>query len=156
MSSQKIDLSQLNPEQLNAVKQQFDQELQHFSQSLQALVVAKNKFIECIADVKSISKPENNEQPLLIPASASLYISGTIKDNSKFMVDIGTGYYVEKNAEEAVAFYQKKVDKLNQESIQIQNIIKEKSQSSMAIENQIRQTAIKLHHDRATQASTQA
>ena len=61
------------------------------------------------------------------------------------MVDIGTGYYVEKNAEEAVAFYKKKIEKLDRESVQIQNIIKEKTQSSMAIESQIRQAAIREH-----------
>lgn len=104
-------------------------------------MVAKSKFAECILDIKSISKDENKDQPLLVPASASLYIPGTIKDNKKFMVDIGTGYYIEKEAPEAIIFYQKKIDKLTQESTQIQNIMKEKSQSSMAIETQIRQLA---------------
>lgn len=128
-----------------AVKQQFDQELNHFSQSFQALIVAKNKFTECIDDIKSISNTENEDQKLLIPASASLYIPGKIKDNKKFMVDIGTGYYVEKDAKDAIDFYQKKIEKLNKESVQIQNIIKDKSQSSTAIESQIRQAAIKQH-----------
>ena len=140
-----VDLTTLNPEQLQAVKQQFDQELNHFTQSLQALIVAKNKFSECVNDVTTISSEENKSQKLLIPASASLYIPGQIKDNQMFMVDIGTGYYVEKNAEEAVAFYKKKIEKLDRESVQIQNIIKEKTQSSMAIESQIRQAAIREH-----------
>ena len=132
---------------MSAVKEQFDQELQHFSQSLQALTVARSKFGECIEDIKSVSQPENENQELLIPASASLYIPGKIKDNKRFMVDVGTGYYVEKDAAEAISFYQKKIDKLNNESGQIQDIIKEKTQSSLAIEAQIRQAAIKQHEE---------
>lgn len=140
-----VDLTQLNPEQLNAVKQQFDQELNHFTQSLQALIVAKNKFSECVSDIKTVSEEANKNQTLLIPASASLYIPGHIKDNTKFMVDIGTGYYVEKDAKDAITFYEKKIEKLNNESTQIQNIIKDKSQSSLAIESQIRQLAVRQH-----------
>ncbi|CAL9731063.1 prefoldin subunit 5 [Monosporozyma unispora] len=142
MSNQKIDLTQLNPEQLNAVKQQFDQELQHFQQSLQALMVAKSKFVECINDIKTVSSNAKNEQNILIPASPSLYIPGKIHDNKKFMVDVGTGYYVEKSDIEAIEFYEKKINKLNKESVQIQDIIKEKSQSSMAIATQMRQMAM--------------
>lgn len=139
----------MNPEQLSAVKQQIDQELQHFSQSLQALNMARSKFKECIEDIKTVSREENANQKLLVPLSGSLYVTGKIKDNKKFMVDVGTGYYVDKSAEEAIEFYQKKVEKLKKESIQIQDIIKEKNQSSIAIENQLRVAAIKQHEQMA-------
>lgn len=124
-----------------AVRQQFEQELQHFSQSLQALTMARNKFGECIEDIKSIRSPENEANQILVPASASLYIPGKIHGD-KFMVDIGTGYFVDKSADEAIAFYEKKITKLNKEAVQIQNIIKEKTQSSMAVEAQIRKIAV--------------
>ncbi|SCU86185.1 LADA_0D12860g1_1 [Lachancea dasiensis] len=149
MSAQKIDLTKLNPEQLTMVKQQFDQELQHFSQSLQALNVARNKFRECKEDIESVSKLEDQKQEILVPLSASLYVKGRVKDAQKFTVDVGTGYYVEKSAKDAIEFYDKKIAKLNQESVQIQNIIKEKSQSALAIEGHIRQAAIKLHEQNA-------
>ncbi|QEU60743.1 Gim5 [Kluyveromyces lactis] len=149
MSSQKIDLTQLNPEQLTVVKQQIDQELQHFTQSLHALNMARSKFKECIEDIKTVSRDDNANQNLLVPLSGSLYVSGKIQDNKKFMVDVGTGYYVDKSAEDAIQFYQKKVDKLNKESLQIQEIIKEKNQSSLAIENQLRIAAIKQHEQMA-------
>lgn len=141
-----VDLSTLSPEQLAVVKQQLDQEIQHFSQSLQALNMAKTKFTECIEDVKQVSSiSESKKQPILVPGSSSLYIPGEIVESKSFMVDIGTGYYVEKTDEEAITFYQKKIDKLNTESVQIQNIIKEKSQTSLLLENQIRQAAFTRH-----------
>ncbi|BAP70639.1 prefoldin alpha subunit [Kluyveromyces marxianus] len=111
--------------------------------------MARSKFKECIEDIKTVSREENANQKLLVPLSGSLYVTGKIKDNKKFMVDVGTGYYVDKSAEEAIEFYQKKVEKLNKESIQIQDIIKEKNQSSIAIENQLRVAAIKQHEQMA-------
>lgn len=71
------------------------------------------------------------------------------------MVDIGTGYYVEKSADAAILFYQKKVDKLNKESVQIQDIIKEKTQYSLTIEAQIRQAAIRQHEAMSKQQQQQ-
>lgn len=107
--------------------------------------MARSKFAECIDDIKSISSPENANQKVLVPASASLYLPGKVVDNQKFMVDIGTGYYVDKTAEEAIVFYENKVAKLNKEAVQIQNIIKEKSQYSLAIEDKIRQASLSRH-----------
>lgn len=150
-----VDLTKLSPEQLGAVKQQFDQELQHFTQSLQALTMARNKFKECVEDINSVSKPENEGQKLLIPLSSSLYVQGQVKDNDQFMVDVGTGYFVDKTSEDAITFYQKKIEKLNKESVQIQSIIKEKTQSSLAIEAKLRQAALKQHEDIANQQQQQ-
>ena len=92
---------------MSAVKEQFDQELQHFSQFIQALTLARSKFDGFIQDINSVSQPENENQELLIPAFASLYIPGEIKYIKKFMVDIGTGYYVERDANQAISFHQK-------------------------------------------------
>lgn len=150
-----VDLTKLGPEQLAAVKQQIDQEFQHFNQSLQALTLAKNKFQDCIDDIKSISAPENKHQQIMVPASASLYIPGKITENKKFIVDIGTGYYVEKTDKEAISFYEQKIQKLNKESVQIQNIIKEKTTASLAIEAHIRQIAASQHEERVRQQSQQ-
>ena len=150
-----VDLTKLGPEQLAAVKQQIDQEFQHFNQSLQALTLARNKFQDCIEDIKSISSPENKDQKIMVPASASLYIPGKIVENNKFMVDVGTGYYVEKTDTEAISFYEHKIQKLNKESIQIQNIIKEKTTASLAIEAHIRQAAMNQQQELLKQQQAQ-
>lgn len=117
--------------------------------------MARTKFKECVDDINTISKLENSEQKLLVPLSSSLYVPGKIKENNKFMVDVGTGYYIDKNADEAITFYQKKITKLNKEAIQIQDIIKEKNQVSLAIENQMREAAIKNHEGLVKQQQAQ-
>ena len=34
--------------------------------------------------------------PLLVPLTTSLYVPGTLASKDKVVVDVGTGYYVEK------------------------------------------------------------
>ncbi len=44
----------------------------------------------------------------MIPLTESLYVPGKIKDPSKVMVDLGTGFYVEKTTKDANAFLERK------------------------------------------------
>lgn len=37
-------------------------------------------------------------QPLLLPLTSSLYVSGTLESADQVLVDVGTGYYVEVRA----------------------------------------------------------
>lgn len=46
---------------------------------------------------------------MLVPLTQSLYVPGRIKEPSKVMVDIGTGYYVEKSLPKAKEFMERKV-----------------------------------------------
>lgn len=92
----------------------------------------------------------------MVPASASLYIPGKITENKRFLVDVGTGYYVEKSEKEAIVFYEHKIQKLNKESVQIQNIIKEKTTASLAIEAHIRQLTMSQHEEQLKQQSQQS
>ncbi|KAL6939153.1 subunit of tubulin prefoldin [Hanseniaspora osmophila] len=149
--SQTIDLSKLNLEQLSLVKQQLEQEVQHFTQSLQSLNIVKDKFNDCIDDIKMISGSEMENTPLLVPLSNSLYVPGKVRDSQKFLVDIGTGYFVEKTSAEALLFYQKKIDKLNKESVQITNIVKEKQTAALSIDSRIRQVAMAANASQQSQ-----
>ena len=35
-------------------------------------------------------------KPILVPLTSSLYVSGKLKNAGKVLVDVGTGYYIEK------------------------------------------------------------
>nr|GMD13272.1 probable prefoldin subunit 5 [Ipomoea batatas] len=54
---------------------------------------------------------------MLVPLTASLYVPGTLDDADKVLVDIGTGYYVEKSLMEVytVPFF----DDLTSNAVQI-------------------------------------
>jgi len=36
------------------------------------------------------------EKPILVPLTSSLYVPGTLADTDNVIVDVGTGFYVEK------------------------------------------------------------
>ena len=60
--------------------------------------------------------------------TASLYVSGTLGDPNKVMVDIGTGYYVEKKAEGGIDYCKRKVTLLSESLQSLAELIRQKRQ----------------------------
>ncbi|KAG0217785.1 Prefoldin subunit 5, partial [Mortierella sp. GBA43] len=50
----------------------------------------------------------NDNKTILVPLTSSLYVPGKLANVEKVVVDIGTGYYVEKTVEDAIKFYNAK------------------------------------------------
>lgn len=71
---------------------------------------------------------------ILIPLTASLYLPGTLTSVDTVIVDVGTGYYVEKSTTDAQAFYKNKVDSIQQNIIDLEKIITQKSQNMRIVE----------------------
>ncbi|CCH45377.1 Prefoldin subunit 5 [Wickerhamomyces ciferrii] len=135
----KVDLSKLEPEQIASFRKQFEDELEHFSSSLASLNLASNKFKECVVNIQQVGAEESEGKDILVPLSSSLYVPGKVKDNKKFLVDVGTGYYVEKNAKDATAFYEAKIKKLMEDYQQLTKIINEKQLTIQRIDQILRQ-----------------
>lgn len=123
---QKIDLNQLGPQQLLEVRKQINEEVNHFTSSLQALQAAQTKLRDCVDSVDKMSKLSSDD--ILVPMTTLLYLPGKIKNKNEFLVDIGTGYFVEKNALDAKKVYEKKVEKLNQDSQKLKDILVQKNE----------------------------
>ena len=54
-------------------------------------------------------KDENKDSEMLMQITNYLYIPGKVKENKKFMVEIGTGYYAEYEGDKALAYYDRKI-----------------------------------------------
>lgn len=121
----RIEISQLQPQQLVELRKTTEQEISHFTQSLQALHTAQSKLQDCIQTISTMLASPANE--LLVPMTASLYLPGSIQDNKKYLVDIGTGYFVEKSAEDAQKVYEKKLLKLTDDSKKLKDILVQKN-----------------------------
>ncbi|CAG8467876.1 8319_t:CDS:2 [Paraglomus occultum] len=87
-SSKTIELTDLEISQLIDVKKQLEAELAHLSTSYGQLKQAQNRFQDCVESVEEIQ----------------------LADIEKVIVDVGTGYYVEKDIPDAIKFYVEKVD----------------------------------------------
>lgn len=105
---QMVDLTKLNLMQLTQFKNQLDQDLQFYQESLQNLKHAQTRFQESGDSMKQLT-PGTNDKEILVPLTGSMYVPGKLSDSNKVLVDVGTGFYVEKNIEAAQEYFTKKV-----------------------------------------------
>ncbi|KAK4881898.1 hypothetical protein RN001_005217 [Aquatica leii] len=123
---QQIDLTTLTLPQLTQLKQQLDQELTIFQESLQSLKLAQNKFQnsgECLEKVT----PEAEGKSILVPLTGSMYVPGKLASTKHVIIDIGTGYYAEQDIAEAKNYFKRKIAFVTEQMEKIQVIGLEKS-----------------------------
>ncbi|XP_013398795.1 prefoldin subunit 5 [Lingula anatina] len=132
MAAKQIDLSALNIQQLQQLSQQIDQEIEFFTSSLSQLKMAQQKFVESQDCLGRIS-PETDGKDVLVPLTSSMYVPGKLSDVSNVLVDIGTGYYVEQEVENAKQYFQRKVDYLTKQMEKLQPILQDKYRTKQAV-----------------------
>ncbi|KAF7507146.1 hypothetical protein GJ744_010959 [Endocarpon pusillum] len=81
----------------------------------------------------------NTEAEILIPLTTSLYVPGKLADRQKVIVDIGTGFYVEKTTKDAIKFYNGKVEDLGKNLAELEKVIGGKSDNVRIVEDVLRQ-----------------
>lgn len=146
---QQIDLTQLEPQQLVEVRKQLDQEISHFTQSFQALQTAQAKLRDCVSSIDNLEK--SVDQDMLVPMTSSLYIPGKAVKNNNYIVDIGTGYYVEKNAKDAKIVYETKITKLTEDGKKLRDILVSKNESLNSVNLILRNKMIQYEQQQQQQ-----
>lgn len=71
------------------------QEIAYLTNSLQQLKAAQEKYSLSAASLDSLTA-ENEGREVLVPLSGTLYAPGNLAADKKVLVDVGTGYYLEK------------------------------------------------------------
>lgn len=64
---------------------------------------------------------------------------GKLKDTESVIVDVGTGFFVEKRVDEAVIFYEGKVKELQTNLSELEKILANKTETVTAVEGALRQ-----------------
>ncbi|KAI9819959.1 MAG: subunit of tubulin prefoldin [Pycnora praestabilis] len=139
---QTVDLASLSAQQLSSVKKQLDDELEHLTNSFAKLRAAQAKFRDCLKSIQTGVIPKNEGKSILVPLTTSLYVSGTIADIARVIVDVGTGFYVEKSAVDASEFYNGKVDELGRNLKDLESIVQGKSNNLRVVEDVLRQKVL--------------
>lgn len=147
--SQKIDLTQLHPQQLVELRKSTEDEVNHFTSSLQALQAAQNKLKDCISSIINMNSAGDKE--LLVPLTSSLYLPGKVSDPNKFLVDIGTGYYAEKDSADAKRVYETKINKLTDDSKKLKEILVSKNEVLNQITMVLRSKVIEMEKQQQQQ-----
>ncbi|KAF2661353.1 Prefoldin-domain-containing protein [Lophiostoma macrostomum CBS 122681] len=133
-----IDLTQLPIPQLNELKSQLDRELTHLSTSFTSLRTAQSKFRDCLLSLQTGLTTSTLSKPLLVPLTSSLYVPGKLTDATHVLIDVGTGYYVEKDVKGADDFYNRKVKDLGDSLKELEQVINGKAQNVRVVEEVIR------------------
>lgn len=69
-----------------------------------------------------------------MPLTSSLYVPGTLASTETVLVDVGTGFFVEKTTEQAKAFYEGKAEELGRNVKDLEQIVNGKAQNLRMVE----------------------
>ncbi|KAB2577456.1 putative prefoldin subunit protein [Lasiodiplodia theobromae] len=153
---QMVDLATLSLPQLSQLKKQLDTELEHLTSSFQSLRSAQTRFKDCLKSINTGLQSGSTEKPILVPLTSSLYVTGTLADVKNVLVDVGTGFYVEKSTDDAKEFYDRKIKDLEKNLKDLEAIVTGKSNNLRVIEDVLRQKVLAQQQGQAAGAAQTA
>ncbi|KMT02582.1 hypothetical protein BVRB_9g202690 [Beta vulgaris subsp. vulgaris] len=119
------EMEKMSVEQLKMVKEQSDLELNLLQDSLSNIRTATTRLELASSALQDLSlRPKGKE--MLVPLTASLYVPGTLDDADKVLVDVGTGYFVEKTMLEGKDYCQRKINLLKSNHEQLVEVASKK------------------------------
>ncbi|KAJ5107409.1 hypothetical protein N7456_004084 [Penicillium angulare] len=144
LSPGSVNLASLSLPQLRSLQTRLTSELEHLTTSHAKLRAAQAKFRDCVRSINdgvtgSESKGTTGRDEILVPLTSSLYVKGRLTDREKVLVDVGTGFYVEKTPEKAIAFYDDKVKGLDENLVELEKIVQAKNSQLRVVEEVLRQ-----------------
>lgn len=122
---ERVDLGQLTLEQLGKVKEALESDLEQLNVHFQSLQVAASRFHTAGLSVQALSE-QNEGNAMLIPLTSSLYVPGKVGSTKTVLIDIGTGYYVEKTPSEGADYCKRKVKLLKENIEKLASIVSQK------------------------------
>ncbi|GAM41570.1 prefoldin subunit [Talaromyces pinophilus] len=145
-----VDVTTLSVPQLRSLQTRLNSELEQLTNSHAKLRAAQSKFRDCVRTIndgvvgKKTPQPQSadNNNSILVPLTSSLYVKGKLADREKVIVDVGTGFYVEKTTAKAIEFYNKKVKELEANITDLEKIVQGKSTNLKIIEDALRQKVV--------------
>lgn len=117
-----IQLDDMSLDQLQQLRQQEEGRLQNLTQRYAQLRAAAARISASSRAVDELEKAPDNSQ-VLVPLTESLYVPGKVKPRNKLLVELGTGYYVEKSGSETQAFLDRKARLVQANSDNVTQVI---------------------------------
>lgn len=104
-----FDLDKLSLDELNQAKQQEEGRLQALTGRYAQLRAAAARLTASSNAISELS-PSSEGKDIMIPLTESVYAPGMIREPNKLLVEIGTGFYVEKKPSETNEFLNRKLN----------------------------------------------
>ncbi|XP_006870031.1 PREDICTED: prefoldin subunit 5 isoform X2 [Chrysochloris asiatica] len=113
-------------------------------------------FLSNMAQSVNITELNLPQLEMLKNQLDQMYVPGKLHDVEHVLIDVGTGYYVEKTAEDAKDFFKRKIDFLTKQMEKIQPALQEKHTMKQAVMEMMSQKIQQLTALGATQAAAKA
>ncbi|PVU96845.1 hypothetical protein BB561_000943 [Smittium simulii] len=154
-NQQQIRIEDLSLPQLSSLRDQFNSDIAKLTQLYSQLRNAISTFSECNNCVEAIASKSLNK--VLVPLTNSLYVRGELVQPDNLIVDVGTGYYLEKNCSQAQKFYSNKIEYLSQNADKLAKTIEEKQTNLQVLADILATKAAALQKSQpASEASSKA
>ncbi|KAL4186100.1 hypothetical protein AMTRI_Chr09g12540 [Amborella trichopoda] len=139
-----LDLAGMSVEQLKLVKEQADMEVGLLQDSLSKIRTAATRLEIASTALHDLSlRPQGKK--MLVPLTASLYVPGTLDDADKVLVDVGTGYFIEKTMAEGKDYCGRKINLLKSNYDQLVEVASKKKsmadEAGVLLQAKLRQAA---------------
>ncbi|CAN4087516.1 unnamed protein product [Withania somnifera] len=143
-SSRTVEIEKMSVEQLKALKEQADLEVNLLQDSLNNIRTATTRLEIASNALQDLSLHPQGKK-MLVPLTASLYVPGTLDDADKVLVDVGTGYFVEKTMTEGKDYCERKISLLKSNCEQLLDVATKKKsvadETGMILQAKLRQLA---------------
>lgn len=127
-----IPLGNLPPKQLERLQTDLQREVEAISSSLSQLANAVQRLTASKENASQVGKMEMGKE-IMVPLTSAIYVPGNLSDTSKVLIDIGTGFYVEKTPLEAERHFAKRAALLKEEQEKATQIHTQKRQQLEAV-----------------------
>ncbi len=117
MPPKQVDIGSLDPRQLQTIHEQIENEINNLAHSSVALQKAAAEYGNSGRALEQLSEQQEGmetpwgavssvcllisvwhicaDQPMLLPLTSAVYVSGKLASHDAILLDIGTGYYAE-------------------------------------------------------------
>ena len=127
--AEQVPLVNLSIQDLNAIRQQTEQQLQSLMQNFTTLRMVQAQFGAAKRAVDGLKK-NPVETEMLIPLTEGMFVPAKVKANDKLLVEIGTGYFVENNSKGTTEFLERKIAFLNKRLGELETVIRQQRQNA--------------------------
>ncbi|KAI9085001.1 hypothetical protein K1719_032993 [Acacia pycnantha] len=118
-------IEKMSIEQLKALKEQADLEVNLLQDSITNIRTATARLDIASSALQDLSlRPQGKK--MLVPLTASLYVPGTLDEADKVLVDVGTGYFIEKTMTEGKDYCERKINLLKSNYDQLVDVATKK------------------------------
>ncbi|KAI0557350.1 Prefoldin [Gracilaria domingensis] len=127
-----VALGSLAPQQLQKIQSDLQREIEIISASLAQLSNAVQRLTASRENAAHMAEMEVDSE-VMVPITSSIYLPGKLQDTSKVLIDIGTGFFVEKTPIAAKEYFARRASLLKEEQDRATQIHTQKRQHLEAV-----------------------